>query len=228
VKKEILLLVLLISIVLAGCSANPRSDQQASVQQTDIKKLEQKIAELEKENADLRAKLEANTAAKVSEDDNGDNEKNKKEDKQKKTASIIQVGDTIKTDRAEITIKKVEFSYDILPDDIGSFYTHYPADSGNVYIHIDTDVKNVQKQNLGADEIMKIEADYNDGYTYTSSPVPEDSTTGFTYASITSIKPLESLGVRFLIDCPQEVEESEKSLTLTFMVDKEEFIYEMR
>lgn len=219
-KKVILLLVLIMSVYLVGCSTNSTDSQQA-----DYKKLEEKIAMLEKENEELKAKLEEYAEVNVQEDNNEDEEN--KEEKAEETISTIQIGDTIKTDTVEITINNIEFSYDVLPDDTSSFYTHYPADSGNVYIHIDTDVKNLQKQNLGVEEIMMVVADYNDGYTYISNTIPEDSATGFTYANITSIKPLESLGVRFLIDCPQEVEETENSLNLTFMVDNKEYSYKM-
>lgn len=140
----------------------------------------------------------------------------------------IKIGDVITTDRMEITIKNIEFSYDILPDDTSSFYTHYPAESGQVYIHIDTDVKNIQKQDLGCDDIMQVVADYNDGYTYNGSAIPEDSSTGFTYANIESIKPLASLGVRFLVECPQEVEEADNPLFLILKVDNKDYKYTMR
>lgn len=221
-KKCFLLLVLTLSVVLVGCSTNSSDSQQS-----DIEKLEQKIATLEKENGELKAKLDELAVEDVQEDSNVDSE-NKEEEKVEETISAIQIGDVITTDTAEITIKNIEFSYDVLPDDTSNFYTHYPANTGNVYIHIDTDVKNIQKQNLGVEEIMDVVADYNDGYTYNGSPIPEDSTTGFTYANITSIKPLESLGVRFLIECPQEVEESDNSLNLTFQVNDKEYSYKMR
>ena len=146
----------------------------------------------------------------------------------KKEIKPVKIGDTIKSSKAEITIKKIEFSYNILPDDTSGFYTHYPADSGNVYIHIDTDVKNIQKQQLGADEVMTVIADYNGGYTYTSQAVPEDSSTGFTYANITAIDPLKTLGIRYLISAPQEVEESENPLKLIFNIDGEKYGYTMR
>ncbi len=142
----------------------------------------------------------------------------------------IKIGDKLISDDIEITIKNIEFSYDVLPDDTSGFYTHYPADKGNVYIHIDTDVKNTAKQNLPCTKIMRVKADYNNGYVYKSKAIPEDSVTGFTYAMITSIKPLETLGVRFLIECPEEVAESNKSLDLSFLIDdtKDVYTYKMR
>lgn len=215
-KKIILAMVLTLSVSLCGCSAS----NTASSQQDEIDKLEQRIAELEKENTELKSGMVEE--AEVSESDT------------KETASVdesigtIQIGDVITTDRVEITIKNIEFSYDVLPDDTSSMYTHYPANQGQVYIHIDTDVKNLQKQNLNADDIMTVEADYNNGYNYSAFPIPEDPTTGFTYANIVVINPLETRGVRFLIDCPQEVEESENPLSLIFAVDKEQFKYTIR
>lgn len=97
-----------------------------------------------------------------------------------------------------------------------------------MYIHIDTDVKNLQKQNLDCDKIMSVTADYNNGFIYKSQTAPEDNSTGFTYANITSIDPLETLGVRFLINCPEEVKASENSLFLNFAVDKKEYKYTIK
>ena len=143
-------------------------------------------------------------------------------------AKEIVLGETITLDFAEITIKNIEFSYDILPDDTSSFYTHYAADSGQVYVHIDTDVKNLQKQGLPVDEFVNMEVDYNDGYKYNGSPVPEDTNTGFSYANITSIDPLQTLGIRLMADCPQEVAESENPVIVYLDFKGEKFFYKMK
>ena len=74
------------------------------------------------------------------------------------------------------------------------------------------------KQNLDCDEIGKIVADYNNGYTYRGFIVVKDSSTGFTYANITSIDPLETKGVKWLIECPEEVETSSNPLFLEFTI----------
>lgn len=156
------------------------------------------------------------------------NADNKDSAQKTKAPKEISIGDVIKTDDFKIRINNIEFSYDVLPDDTSAFYTHYPADSGKVYIHIGTNIKNKQKQNAQCDSIMTVTANYNDGYTYTAQAIPEDSKTGFTYANITSINPLEILGVRYLIDVPEEVKESDKPLSLTFKVGNKEFKYVMR
>lgn len=212
-KKRMLIFMMMVLVLTLGCS-NTDSDSISK-----IKELESKIEELQKENVGLKAQLgiEATEVSALQNEESDSEEGN-----------ILSVGDVITTDRMEITIKKIELTYDVLPDDTSGFYTHYPADSGNVYIHIDTDVKNLQKQNLNCDDIMTVKADYNNGFTYKSMPIVEDPSTGFTYANITSIKPLESKGMRFLIDCPQEVEETNNPLFLNFNVDKQEYKYIIR
>lgn len=140
----------------------------------------------------------------------------------------VAIGDVITTENKEITLNNVEFSYDVLPDDTSGFYTHYAADEGKVYIHVDTDVKNLAKQNLRCDKILSIMADYNDGYQYSGQAIVDDSQVGFNYSNITSITPLETLGVHFLISCPQEVEESTESLDIIFNVDGTDYVYHMR
>lgn len=216
--KKTLTALLIILMLLTGCASNGNAVEDVSTLKDIIKEQEQKIKELERENIELKLKdAEAleETEVKADADEEGD-------------IGAIKIGDTITTDRMEIIIKGVELTYDVLPDDTSGFYTHYPADSGNVYIHIDTDVKNLQKQNLKCDDIMAVKADYNNGFNYDSRTVPEDASSGFTYANITTIKPLETLGVRFLIECPQEVEETDNPLSLFFKADKQEYKYDVR
>ena len=138
---------------------------------------------------------------------------------QENNAQTVSVGDKIVTDSMEIKINSVELTYDVLPDNTSGFYTHYAADAGKVYIAVDASVTNKAKQNLDCDEIGKIVADYNNGYTYRGFIVVKDSSTGFTYANITSIDPLETKGVKWLIECPEEVETSSNPLFLEFTIN---------
>lgn len=201
-RFRILLLFTTLMVSLSGCGSST-SPQAPATNSGEVDSLKTQIEELQKENADLKAKLDALPETTVA------------ETKPVQKGNPIAAGDTIKTDTMEITINKVEFSYDVLPDDTSSFYTHYEADAGNVYLHIDTNIKNLGKQNLSCDEIMTTVADYNGGYTYSGFPIPEDSSTGFTYSNITSISPLETLGIHFLIECPQEVDESTNPMFVT-------------
>lgn len=137
---------------------------------------------------------------------------------QENKPQIISVGDKIILDTMEIVINSVELTYDVLPDDTSGFYTHYAADTGKVYISIDASITNTAKQNLGCDDIGRVIADYNNGYTYRGFTVVKDKSTGFTYANITSIDPLETKGIKWLVECPQEVDESSNPLFLEFTI----------
>jgi len=163
-----------------------------------------------------------------SEDTTTDKEENEDTNEKKEEMKEISLSETISNDSFDLTLNNVELTYDVLPEDVSGFYTHYQADQGKVYINIDVDIKNNQKQNLDCDRIMDVGADYNNGYTYRASPVVEDSSTGFTYANITSIAPLETKGMRYLIDCPQEVEETDNPLVVNFDLNGETYSYTIR
>jgi len=218
-KKTFVPSILTVALLLSGCSsAPPASTANSADNSAELASLRAQVEALQNENAALKKQL--NTTP----------EPLPQETAVPQQGTTVSIGDTITTENAEITINKVELTYDVLPDDISGFYSHYEADSGNVYIHLDVDVKNLGKQNLGCDDILSATADYNDGYTYSSFAAPEDSSTGFTYASITSIKPLQTLGIHYLFECPQEVEESSNPLfiTIEFASTKDSYILTIR
>ncbi|WP_459479621.1 zinc ribbon domain-containing protein [Clostridium saccharoperbutylacetonicum] len=152
----------------------------------------------------------------------------KVEDVKEPEIKTISPGDTINSKSYDITIKKIEFTYDVLPEKKTTIYSHYAAEKGKVYIDIAANVKNTQKQNLKCDQIINVEANYNNGYKYSSQAVVEDNNTGFTYANIKDIKPLETQGMRFIIQCPEEVQTSNNPLILTFNIEGEKYNYTMK
>ncbi|WMJ90334.1 hypothetical protein [Anaerocolumna sp. MB42-C2] len=229
-KKICIIIAFILCLGLVGCSTSKNDSSDVAVNSDEVKKMEQKITDLEKENEDLKAQIKELKDTETAVKDNQTEATTSESTETESNTSIkeIKEGDTISTDRMKIKIKKIELTYDVLPDDTSGFYTHYAADSGQVYIHVDTDVKNKQKQDLACDDIMTIQADYNDGFTYDSFTVPEDSSTGFTYSNITTIQPLQTMGIRFLIDCPKEVEEENNPLSLIFTVDDKKYKYILR
>lgn len=152
----------------------------------------------------------------------------KVEDVKEPEIKTISIGTTINSKSYDITIKKIEFTYDVLPEKKTTIYSHYAAEKGKVYIDIAADVKNTQKQNLKCDQIINVEANYNNGYKYSSQAIVEDNNTGFTYANIKDIKPLETQGMRFIIQCPEEVQTSNNPLILTFNIEGEKYNYTMK
>lgn len=147
----------------------------------------------------------------------------------KKEIEKISIGETITTDSFEFTLNKVELTYDAKPDNPPTYYSHYPADNGQVYIYVNASVKNLKKQGILCDEIYSVTANYNDGYEYNGFNIVTDTSGNFTYANITSLDPLQTLGVHYLIDCPEEVETSDNSLVLTIELNGgEKFAYAVR
>lgn len=140
----------------------------------------------------------------------------------------IKIGDKITTKNMEMIINDISLTYDVLPDDTSGFYTHYAAEAGKVYICVDADIKNTAKQQLPCDELGEVFADYDEGYTYSSFVIVDDASTGFTYANISSIDPLATQGIKWLIECPQEVEESDKALFVEFEFDGEKLVHVIR
>ena len=104
------------------------------------------------------------------------------------------------------------------------------AKVGKVYIKVDATIKNTSKVGISCDEIYSAKADYNNGFTYSGFCVADDYDGDFTYASITRIDPLETLGVHCLIDCPEEVNTNTSaplSVTITLNND-EKYVYTIR
>lgn len=141
----------------------------------------------------------------------------------------ITLGQKVITKNCEFTLNRVELSYDVVPDNPPSYYSHYPASTGQVYIYLNATVKNTQKQSLPCDEIYSVEVDYDSGYKYRGFNIANDYDGDFTYANINSVEPLQSLGVHCLVDCPEEVETSEKPLSLTISFkDGTKYFYKIR
>ena len=136
-------------------------------------------------------------------------------------------GNVITTPTKEVTIKKSEFSYDVMPDNPDSFYSHYTPDAGKVYIVLSVDVKNNGKADIECDELLGVKADYNNGYAYSGFAVVDEGG-DFTYANITSVSPLSTQAMKYLIECPEEVETSTAPLFLTITVDGVNYQYTIR
>lgn len=127
----------------------------------------------------------------------------------------IGIGDTIETSSYSLKLNKVEISRRVEPDVKPSYYTYYQAEKDHTYIYVNASVTNKEKHSLECDEIYSVTADFDGGYEYNGFNIADDYDGDFTYANITSVEPLETLGVHCLIDCPQLIEEEGKSLFIT-------------
>ena len=185
------------------------------------------------ENAAIGTVVRGSSSDSGSDSATAEDTKNSEEKKAEGTKSTespeITPGQTVTSKDFEFTVNKVVFSHKVEPDVKPSYYRYYDAESGHVYIYVNAKVKNLQQSSVESDEIYSVTADYDNGYTYSGFNIVNDSDGDFTYANITSLDPLQTNGVHCLIDCPEEVETSEKPLVLTFQFkDGSKYIYKMR
>jgi len=151
------------------------------------------------------------------------------------------VGETIVTEICEISVNSIEITDKLLAetDNVGVLdYGELNASEGMVYIHIDTDIKNLKTENLNLDllsllfdddkykQIPSASADYNNGYIY-YSVLRAEGPYGISF-DMPNVKPLETVHVHFLIECPEEVATSDNPLKIYIKVVDETFEYAMR
>ncbi len=145
------------------------------------------------------------------------------------TTQPIVANETVVTEDYEFTLNRAEFSYRVEPDAPPRWYTYYDAPDNQVYLYMNVSIKNTQKQTLPCDEIYSVTVDYNGGYTYRGFHIADDTDGDFTYANITSVEPLQTLGVHCLVACPEEAETSEYPMFATItMKDGSKYQYTIR
>lgn len=147
----------------------------------------------------------------------------------KPTVQSLDIGDTVTTDDYEMTLVSVGFSYDVLPSDTSGYYRHFPADSGKVYINVVADVKNTMKRDITLSELYSCTGIYDGDYTYNGFTAVDDGDGSFLeFNSDVAAVPLATCKVHSLIECPAEVDESDKPVTVQFKIGSEKYEYKLR
>ncbi len=215
-KISIIILVFIAAIsFLIGLISdlNSNTNKSAGTVTTTIeKKTSASTESAEKESTVNKAK---GTVSAPSQSDTAQNQSTISSAQTPAPIQTITAGQTVSIDSYEFTLNRVELSHDVLPDNPPRFYNHYVAPAGQVYIYVNATIKNTSKTALDCDEIYSVTADYNNGYKYTGFNIANDYDGDFTYANITSVDPLQTLGVHCLIECPEEIENTENPLLIT-------------
>ena len=152
------------------------------------------------------------------------------------TIEILSVGETAKTDKAEFTLKDVEFA------ELVNTYTYLPttgnsglsAGEGQIYVCVFFDIINFDKSKLDGSEI-EIIIDYNEGYQYTSKEITNDfvlngNTSNY---SMPDLDPLVKYSGHGIIKCAEIVgKDKEAPLEIIVVLPTENgiehFIYKIR
>lgn len=141
----------------------------------------------------------------------------------------IELGQTISTDDFDFTLNNVEFTYELKPSNVSSFYNSYPAPDGKVYIHVDGQYYNKSKRDVHIRDLFTPTVDYDDGFTYDGFAVVDEGDNDFTWVSSYIVcTPLETCHYHGLIECPTVVEDSSAPLFITFNIGGETYTYTIR
>ncbi len=133
-----------------------------------------------------------------------------------------------KDDSYELTVKSSKFGKIIEPPNTSSYYRYYEASDNQQYLEIVFDYKNLTANSLRADKISSIKIKYNDKYEYTGFAVIEDGEGDFTYSNITSIAPLSTGKMHYLIEVPNEVANDTSSIVATITCDQDSYQLKIR
>lgn len=194
-KKTIL--IFFTSIILCACCIGCSTDSVSEVITTTVKETETILDETETQETVNNVINTISTDSKPIE-----------------TQSIA-IGDCIATPDYEFTLNNIELSYEVYPPNTNSAYTSYPAESGMVYVHVDAYVKNLMKRDIRIEELFSVSANYDNGYMYQGFVVVNDGDNSFDWVSnYVAATPLETCHAHGLIECPVEVDETDKPLSV--------------
>jgi len=143
---------------------------------------------------------------------------------------VLALGETKTIENTcEFTLDYVNITTRVEPLQKKNVYSYYEAENGKVYVDICVAYKNLESFDVSADKVISAKLKYAGKYEYTGfSMIEEDNRSDFTYSNITSIAPLSTEYVHYLFEVPQEVENSNESIEITFFVEGNEYIYKVR
>lgn len=122
-------------------------------------------------------------------------------------------------DVASVKLLDTKYTADVLPPNTSGYYTHYPVDdpSNDIYFVVYCDLTNISTSAIGADDMISIKAIFDGKYEYNANMALEEKDgTGFDYASITSIAPLETRKGVFMFEVPKKVQDMSFELSIYF------------
>lgn len=142
----------------------------------------------------------------------------------------ISIGENIKEKDWEVKILETKFGQRINPPTQPQFYTYYQVkDTNNTYLCVVLEAKNVSSLELDADNVASIKAKYNNYYTYSSFSAIEDNILGFSYTSLTNIKPLTSKKIYYLAEMPKTAEEEKDTpVEIEIKINNNTYYYKVR
>ena len=163
--------------------------------------------------------------------------KDVKKDKKKKNKffapkpQIIASGSTINTKTIEVDIQKASFINKLVPPHIKewSYYTYYEAkDKNNMLIDIVVNVKNLNTSEISTENVLQdIKAIYDSKYEYSGFYVVEQ-VDGGDFDSTSTIKPLQTRKVHYLIEVPKFSKSDNAPMEVIFDIDNKTYVLSLK
>lgn len=134
----------------------------------------------------------------------------------------LKVGDKLEAeDFASIKYIGTEYTDDLLPSNTSGSYGHYQIDNkDNTYLVVKFDVTNQASSERECDQFLGLKAIYAEKYMYTGFVVKEESD-GTGFDSYSSLSPLETGHIYFLVEVPKSI--IKESATLQIFFDGNEY-----
>lgn len=202
--KQNAIALILCSAMLIGlpaCSSGSGATDQTA-------ELEQRIQELEQENADLKEQLEKATATENTANNQTQATASPAPSSTAQTgAQTIELGavNTI-PNMCEFTVDYADLKKEVLPPNPDSYYSYYEERDGMTYLDVAISTKNLRTTARTADDFGSVKAICGKGYEYDGFSIVEEKGGGdFTYSNITGVNPLETIVIHYLISIPNEL-----------------------
>ena len=143
----------------------------------------------------------------------------------------IELNQTVTEKDWEFSISDVYFGQTINPPATNYGYHNYYKvdDTDETYLCVILDAKNLSNVAQDAEDVATVRVKYNNYYEYSSSSASPDSTLGFTYSSLVSIKPLTTDKVYYLARMPNSIStETDTPVQIEITVNGNRYYYNYR
>ncbi len=134
-------------------------------------------------------------------------------------------GEKITTETTEFIFDGYSITKKVEPNTSESYYHYFEASTGNEFIDMKFTIKNLQNSDIEQDAVFdSASIIYDNEYEYYASFVTVEKNGDFnSFTSIYGISPLETMKYHLLVEVPNEVKESEKSLKIVITIGEDTF-----
>ncbi|HLR52645.1 MAG TPA: hypothetical protein VK072_07215 [Candidatus Avamphibacillus sp.] len=203
-------------VALSGCGAQ-NSNDAGNVETTSEKS---KVNETNNHDENNESELN-NNGKEVEEEENNEEET----DYDKWVDKDIDVGKTFEIEeKSEVTLQHVELTDLVKPPNPDGIYSYYEVEEDDaIYLDVVIDIKNLRNSGRSSDDFVNVRVMYENKYEYYGfSTIEVDGGTDLSYTNITSIDPLKTATLHYIVELPDEVEENPEDIKVIIDADNNE------